>query len=61
MLALQRDPNILERRQMRENGRNLERADQPQPRDIGRRQRGDILPLVEDLARPTGAGTWSKD
>src|SRR5262249_43420083 len=30
--------------------RDLERADQPEPGDIRRFHRGDVLPLVEDLA-----------
>ncbi len=35
-LALQRDAHVLERGQMREHGRNLERAHQAEPRDVGR-------------------------
>ncbi len=51
MLALQRDPDVFERGQMRKYRRDLERTDQPEPRHIGRRHRGDVLPLVEDPAR----------
>ena len=51
MLALQRDPHILQRRQMREYRRDLERADQPEARDVGRRHRRDVPPLVENGAR----------
>ncbi len=49
VLTLQRDPDVLQRRQMRKHRRNLERAHQPETRHIGRRQRGDILALVQDL------------
>src|SRR3984957_20640134 len=41
VLALQRDPHILQRRQMREHRRDLERADQAEARDVGRRHRRD--------------------
>ena len=51
MLALQRDPDIFQRGQMREYRGDLERAHQAETRHIGRRQRGNILPLVQDLAR----------
>ena len=51
MLALQRDAHILQRRQMRKYRRDLERANQAEPRHVGRRHRRDVLPLVEDLAR----------
>ena len=51
VLALQRDPDIFQRGQMRKHRRNLERAHQAKTRHIGRRQRRDILSLVEDLAR----------
>ena len=50
VLALQRDPDILQRGQMREHRRNLERAHQAETRHVGRRQRRDILSLVQNLA-----------
>ena len=50
MLALQRDPDIFQRRQMRKYRRDLERTHQPEARHIGRRHRGDVLPLVQDLS-----------
>ena len=50
MLALQRDPHIFQRGQMRKHRRNLERAHQAKPRHIGRRHRRDVLSLVENLA-----------
>src|SRR3979411_993873 len=50
VLALQRDPDILQRPQMREHRRYLERAYQPETRHVGRRQRRDILSLVQNLA-----------
>src|SRR5262249_35266518 len=37
--------------QMREDRRDLERADEPEPRHVGRRQGRDVLPLVDDPAR----------
>ena len=49
MLALQRDPDIFQRRQVRKHRRNLERAHEAKPRHIGRRHRRDILSLVQDL------------
>src|SRR6266550_4219544 len=49
VLTLQRDPDVLQRRQMREHRRNLERAHQTETRHVGRRQRRDILSLVQDL------------
>ena len=49
MLALQRDPHIFQRGQMRKHRRNLERAHQAEARHVGRRHRRDVLPLVEDL------------
>src|SRR3954469_20736535 len=51
VLALQRDPHILQRGEMRKHRGNLERAHQAKPRHIGRRHGGDVLSLVEDLAR----------
>ena len=53
MLALQRDPHILQRRQMREYRRDLERADQAEAGDVGRRHRRDVPSLVEN---GTGGG-----
>ena len=50
MLALQRHADVFQRSQMRKHRRYLERADQPKPRHIGRRHRGDVLALVADLA-----------
>src|SRR6266481_3051517 len=50
VLTLQRDPYIFERGQMREYRRNLKRAHQPETRDVGRRQRGDIPPFIQNLA-----------
>jgi hypothetical protein len=50
VLTLQRDPHILERGQMREHRRNLERAHQAKARHISRRQCRDILSLIENLA-----------
>ncbi len=46
VLALQRDPHILERGQVRKHRRNLERAHQTKPRHVGRRHCRDILSLV---------------
>ena len=46
---LQRDPDILAHAQMREHGRNLERAHESPSRDIGRPRPGDLLPLVIDV------------
>ena len=48
VLALQRDPHVFQRREVREHRRNLERTHQPEPRDIGRRHRRDVLSLVVD-------------
>src|SRR3979490_446174 len=50
VLALQRDPHILERGQMREYGRNPERAHQTEARHIARGQRRNILSLIQNLA-----------
>ena len=49
MLALQRDPHIFQRGQMREYRRDLERAHEAKPRHVGRGHRGDILSLVQNL------------
>src|SRR5260370_28968914 len=51
VLALQRDTDIFERGQMRKYRRNLERTHQPEARHIGRRHRGDVMPLIENLPR----------
>ena len=50
MPALQRDPHVLEHGQMRKHRRDLERADEPHPRDRRRPRAGDVAPVVEDLA-----------
>src|SRR5262249_4666926 len=46
VLALQRHPNVLQRRKVREHRRYLERAHQAKAGDIGRRHRRDVLALV---------------
>ena len=51
VLALQRDPHILQRGQMRERGRNLKRTHQAEACHIRGRQRRDVLPLVQNSAR----------
>src|SRR5258708_31490076 len=51
VLALQRDPYIFERRQVRKHRRNLERTHEPKAGPVGRRHRGNVLPLVQNLAR----------
>src|SRR3954454_12391452 len=51
VLALQRDPHILQRGEMWKYRGNLERAHEAKPRHIGWRNGGDVLSLVEDLAR----------
>jgi len=53
MLSLQRDPDVLQRGQMRKHRRNLERAHQHKTCDVGRRHRRNVLDLVKDL---TGGG-----
>ena len=50
VLTLQRDPHILERRQVRKHRRDLKRTNQAETGHIRRRHRGDILALVQDLA-----------
>src|SRR3984885_3915684 len=47
-LSLQRDTNVFKRSQMRKYRRNLERADEPQPRHISRLQIGDVAPIEGD-------------
>ena len=51
MLALQRNPYIFQRRQVRKHRRDLERTHEPKAGHVGRGQRGDVLPLVQNLAR----------
>ncbi len=46
--ALQADADILKRGEMRKHRRNLERANKPEPRDVGRFQRGDVAALIDD-------------
>lgn len=50
VLALKRNTNVFERSEMRKHRRDLERAHQSHARDVGRRHRGDVLPLVEDFS-----------
>src|SRR3979409_325770 len=49
VLALQRDPDMFQRGEMRKYRRDLERAHQAETGHVGRRQRGDVLSLVQDL------------
>src|SRR5690349_25126760 len=49
-LALQRDADVLEDRQVREHRGNLERANEPEPRDRRRTRPGDLAAVEEDLA-----------
>ena len=49
-LPLQRDADVLEHRQVREDGRDLERAHEPEPGDVGRLQARDVAALVDDRA-----------
>src|SRR5258708_12268608 len=56
MLALQRDPHVFERGQVRKHRRNLERTDETKPRHIGRSQRGDVGSLVQDWP-----GRWPQE
>ena len=48
--ALQREPDVLERGQVREHRRDLEAAHQPEPRDLRRLHAGDVAPLERDRA-----------
>src|SRR6516165_6541956 len=48
VLALQRHPDILQCGQVRKHRRDLERAYETEPRDIGRRHRRDVPSLVEN-------------
>jgi hypothetical protein len=50
MLTLQRHPHILERGQMREYRRNLERAHQAEASHVGWSHRSNIPALVQDFA-----------
>src|SRR6185437_6707209 len=47
-LSLQSDANVLKRGQVRKYGRNLKRADKPQPRHVGRLEIGDVAPVELD-------------
>src|SRR5207244_5352779 len=47
-LALQRDPDVLQNRKMRERRRNLERAHEPHPRDRRRTRPGDLANIEEN-------------
>src|SRR5574337_103193 len=47
-LALERDAHVFERGEVREDGGNLERADEPEPRDARRAHRGDVAPVERD-------------
>src|SRR5712692_10099818 len=48
--SLEGDPNVLEHAQMREDGRDLEGADQSPPRDVGGRGAGDLAAIEGDAA-----------
>src|SRR5690606_3075447 len=50
-LALQADAYIFQYGQVREHRRDLERADDAAPRDLGRTFAGDVVAVEEDLAR----------
>src|SRR6185437_5118780 len=50
VLALQGDPDIFERREVREYSRNLERTNQAKARHVGWRHRRNILSLIENLS-----------
>src|SRR3989449_575524 len=53
-LALKRDAHVFQNREMRKHRRNLERPDQPQPRDRGGAGTRDLVPVVEKLAAGRG-------
>src|SRR5215471_14910128 len=53
-LPLQRDADVFEHRQMREDGGDLERSHQSKPRYPGGRERRDVAALVDD---PSSGGT----
>src|SRR3954468_17679310 len=48
--TLQRDAHVLKHGQVREHARDLERADEPKPRDVVRLHRGDVAAVVLDRA-----------
>src|SRR5262249_31441110 len=48
-LALQRDAHVIEDGEVLEHGRDLERAGQPEARDLRRRHARNVLALVEDV------------
>src|SRR5690606_34243318 len=52
-VALKPDAHVFKHRQLRENGRDLERSDDPAAGNLGRRFTGDLLAVEDDLA---GAG-----
>jgi hypothetical protein len=47
---LQRDAHILEHGEVRKHGRDLERAPEPEARDIGRLERGDVASVEHDAS-----------
>src|SRR5262245_10692656 len=53
-LALERDADVFEHGQMRENGRDLKRSHQSEARHPGGRERRDVAALVDD---PSPGGT----
>src|SRR5690606_18327427 len=53
-LALQGNADVLEQRQVRKGGRDLEAADKPQARDVRRLQARDILAVIPDDAGRRG-------
>ena len=53
-LALQRDADVFEHGEMRENGRDLKRSHQSEPRHPGGREPRDVAALVDD---PSPGGT----
>ena len=48
--ALQRDAHVLQHREMGKDRGNLERAHEAEARDVGRRERRDVVALVDDAA-----------
>src|SRR5215217_3153755 len=48
-LALQADAHVLQYRQVREHGRNLEGADDAHARDLGRARARDVAAVEQDL------------
>src|SRR4051795_6215631 len=47
---LQGDAHVLKASQMRKHGRDLKRAHKAEPRNIGRREAGDVLTLEPDAS-----------